>query len=264
MLTDFLDSRCQFSRLSWSAAPMFSKSTKRRSSLASPLKNWRSFLRPHAPPVGTLSFEPFLGCARVFSSFLFSCLPERFCSASLALILVPVLRRGPVSLHPCRSSGSAPLRAKFLPPLWACVDFPFSFWPNIALGLNGFFFQILLIALTRPSIRHVPKRSVRRWKADILRTSNILVQKVASPTCRHLLAQGLRICTWSTRGFLGSAASSQRPRENKLKCLKRIAEKSDILCLQETHGRTEHLVNIDIVLDRATWMKFGTFTTWER
>ena len=61
--------------------------------------------------------------------------------------------------------------------------------------------------------------------------------------------------------FLGSAASNQRPRENKLRYHKRIAEKSDIVCLQETHGRIEHLLNIDTVLDRALWLKFGTFTT---
>ena len=33
-----------------------------------------------------------------------------------------------------------------------------------------------------------------------------------------------------------------------------------MLCFQETHGRIEHLANVDIVLGRATWMKFGTFT----
>ena len=69
-----------------------------------------------------------------------------------------------------------------------------------------------------------------------------------SSSCRHLPAKGLRICSWNTRGLLGSAASSQRPRE-KLRYHSRIAEKSDILCLQETHVRIEHLANIDIVLD---------------
>ena len=50
--TTFLGSRCPFSRLSWSAVHLFSKSTKKQSSLASPLNSWRSFLRPHLPPVG--------------------------------------------------------------------------------------------------------------------------------------------------------------------------------------------------------------------
>ena len=67
-----------------------------------------------------------------------------------------------------------------------------------------------------------------------------------------LPAKELRICTWNTRGSLGSAASSQRPREKKLMYLKRIAEKSDIVYLKETHGGFEHHSNIDIVLDWIT------------
>ena len=69
---------------------------------------------------------------------------------------------------------------------------------------------------------------------------------------RH--ANGLRFCTWNPRGLLGSAASSHRTGEN-LKYLQTIAEKSDFLCVQETHGRIEHHANIDIVLDRAIWIK---------
>ena len=45
------------------------------------------------------------------------------------------------------------------------------------------------------------------------------------------------ICTWNALRLLGSAASSQRARLNKPRYLKRIAERSDIVCLQETHGR---------------------------
>ena len=33
-----------------------------------------------------------------------------------------------------------------------------------------------------------------------------------------------------------------------------------MVCLQETHGRIEHLLNIDTVLDRAIWAEFSTFT----
>ena len=42
--------------------------------------------------------------------------------------------------------------------------------------------------------------------------------------------------------------------------LKRIAETSDIVNLQETHGRFEHLSIVDIVLDWITGGKMGTFT----
>ena len=86
------------------------------------------------------------------------------------------------------------------------------------------------------------------------------MQEAASLTCRHLPAKGLRISTWNTRGLLGSATQSHRPRERKLRHLQKNVEKSDILCLQETHGAIEHLANIDVFLDRALWMKCGTFT----
>ena len=65
---------------------------------------------------------------------------------------------------------------------------------------------------------------IRRWNAGVFRLSSL--QGYASDSCRHLPAKGLRICTWTTRGLLGSATSSQRPRESKLEYLKRIAEKS--------------------------------------
>ena len=59
--------------------------------------------------------------------------------------------------------------------------------------------------------------------------------------------------------LLGSAASSQKPREKEY--LKRIADKSDVVfLLQETHRRVEHLLNIDTVLDRAAWENVGAFT----
>ena len=100
-----------------------------------------------APPVGTLSFDPCLGCTRVFSSVVFSCLPVRFCSASLALIFVPVFPRGPVSLYPCRSSGPAPWRATFLQPLWALVSTSHFRCGQIShLVLVAFFFKIVIFS----------------------------------------------------------------------------------------------------------------------
>ena len=70
------------------------------------------------------------------------------------------------------------------------------------------------------------------------RATTPLPRDTVSGTCGHLLAEGLRFCTWNTRRFVGDA-SSQRPRENKLKYLKRMADKSDVVCLQETHGMVE-------------------------
>ena len=73
--------------------------------------------------------------------------------------------------------------------------------------------------------------------------------------CRHLPAKECAFAPVNTGGLLCSAASSQRPRGNKLKYLKRIAEKSDTVCLQEIHGTFEYFLNIDTVSDRITWEK---------
>ena len=103
-------------------------------------------------------------------------------------------------------------------------------------------------------------RRIGRWSRGVLRTSSLLAQEDAFDTCRHLLATKLRICTWNARGLLGSAASGQKPRENKLKHLKKISKNSHLQSLEGTHGRIEHLMNNDAVPDRCTWMKVGIFT----
>ena len=72
--------------------------------------------------------------------------------------------------------------------------------------------------------------------------------------------RGLLLRSWNTRGLLGLGASGQRPRENKLRYLTRVPEKSDILYLQETRDRSSTLLNIDAALERPTWENFGTFT----
>ena len=63
---------------------------------------------------------------------------------------------------------------------------------------------------------------------------------------------------------MSSAASSQRPRENTMKYRKRIAEKSDILCHQETHGKIEHLVDV-LYCPRSGYLnEIWYLHTWER
>ena len=81
----------------WNVAPMFSRSTKRWNSPASPLNNWRT-LQPRVPPAGTLTFflhrSPFF----VFTWTAFSCLagrlftlrpPARDCFPVLATVFRP-------------------------------------------------------------------------------------------------------------------------------------------------------------------------------
>ena len=200
---------------------------------------------------------------RFFSSCLFVRFFFFFCLAGIGLTPCPPARTSlSASLSFLRASA---IESHLLVPLWALVSTShFRCGQILPLVLMAvFFFSFPDCAHSPDDVLNSPsvQRSVRRWKADISRTSNLPVQEVASPTRRHLLANGLPICTWNTCSLLlVSAASSQRPRENKLKYLKRIAEKSDILCLQETHGRIERFVNFDMVLDRATWMKISTFT----
>ena len=176
--TGCLDSRCPFSRLSWSVTPMFSESTKKRNSLVSPLNSLRSFRRQHVPPVGTSSCRCRTFCC---GSCLFFVWTGSFCLTGIRPSPCPQARTNfPVSL--C-FSGPAPL-------------------------------------------------------IIFLSTSRVFV--LISLSCRGRIA----LMVWMA----------------VLKYHRRIDEKSDILCLQETHGRIEHLVNADIAVDRAVWMKFGTFT----
>ena len=119
---------------------------------------------------------------------------------------------------------------------------PITLWPACSLGSDGCVTTDCALRDT-DAVAKLPgvQRLLLQWKADALRISNSPVQKAVFATCRHLLAKGVRICTWNTRGLLGWAATSQRSRENNLRYLKRIVETFDILCLQETHGRIEHI-----------------------
>ena len=131
----------------------------------------------------------------------------------------------------------------------------------VAMMLLPMTVSLSTILCTTRTLFNSPRilRQTRRWKANVLKACGLPSHDAVSGTCDHLLAKGLRICTWNNRGLLGSAASSPRPPKNELKYLTRNAERSDIVCLQETHGRYEHLLYIDTVLDRIAWEIFGTF-----
>ena len=57
--------------------------------------------------------------------------------------------------------------------------------------------------------------------------------------------------------LLGSTASSQPLRELKHKYLKRLTYKSDIICLQETHGKDELLQALQVL--HTQFRMLGTF-----
>ena len=101
---------------------------------------------------------------------------------------------------------------------------------------------------------------VKQWNAGVL-TTYLLAQEEASDTCRLPPAKGLPFCTWNARGLLGSAASNQRPREDKLKYLKENGRTIRYPFFSRRHGRIEHLMNIAVVLDRNAWLIFF-FNSW--
>ena len=56
---------------------------------------------------------------------------------------------------------------------------------------------------------------------------------------------------------LGSTGSSQTFREQKHHYLKRLADKNDVVCLQETHGKDEFLQALQVL--HPQFRMFGTF-----
>ena len=163
------------SKLSWNIAPARLRSTKKPNSLESPKQSlssdWRRRVpqreRRHLTAHGLLrrplsmiltgvGFEP-LPCPLVkgdFSipvDFLRACVPDDF---------TPLDFSGP------------------------CAYVPFLSWPNLAPGLDGCFRQDHIRC--HDNVCNSPDilRSTRRWKADILRTSNLPAQEAASLTGR--------------------------------------------------------------------------------
>ena len=94
-----------------------------------------------------------------------------------------------------------------------------------------------------------------RWRRDALQLPEVLQPCWERVTCAQKPERG-RCATWNTRGLLGSTASSQTFWEQKHH-LKRLAEKSDVVCLQETHGKDEFLQAQTVL--HSQFRMFGTF-----
>ena len=71
-------------------------------------------------------------------------------------------------------------------------------------------------------------------------------------TCVHL-QHDLRIVSWNTRELLGSGFIAQRRRERKYLCLKKVCEKADVVCLQDTHGTHEYIQAFSLILPVGAW-----------
>ena len=103
------------------------------------------------------------------------------------------------------------------------------------------------------------QRLLRRWKADVLRTCSPPAPwgqfvLFADPFRRrgYTFALGRFVDCWV------SAASSRRPRDKKIKCVKRIGEKSDTVWFQESHGRIKNF--FEHCSGSGDLGKIGTFT----
>ena len=58
-------------------------------------------------------------------------------------------------------------------------------------------------------------------------------------TCAHISAAGLLVASWNTRGWLGSAGPAHDSRGKKHRCVQRLCELNENVCLQETRERLE-------------------------
>ena len=95
------------------------------------------------------------------------------------------------------------------------------------------------------------------WRRDAFQPPAVPRDQPSRDTCVHIPTEGLRCVSWSTRGLLGSTASSQRSREPKHVYLTRLTKKDDIICLQETHGEDEFLQAVQVL--QTEFELFGIF-----
>ena len=171
--TSFRGSRCPVSRLSWSTAPMFSKSTKKLSSLVSPTQTSRNYWQRHVPAEGMSSCSRARAVVAALVSLLFwtgsyciSGYEPSLCPAAKGFFLASVLH-----IRACAPDDVSPL--DFSEP---CAHVPFLWRPNLAPGLDGCFHQDRIHCnknVNSPDIL----RSTRRWKALILRASSLPAQE---------------------------------------------------------------------------------------
>ena len=104
----------------------------------------------------------------------------------------------------------------------------------------------------------LPACTRSRWRQGALHTQPQILQRTTGwDGCGPFFSGGLRCITLNTTGLVGSVFSRQRNREFKLKCLKRLLDNNNIICLQEVHGREEFFQAIQVLAPR--FRLFGTF-----
>ena len=108
----------------------------------------------------------------------------------------------------------------------------------------------------------LPASTRSRWRQDALQAPpQILQRSTGWDGCGPFLSEGMRCVTWNTLGLVGSVFSKQKNREFRLKYLKRLFNDSNILCLQEVHGKDEYLQAIQVLADRSLLQPTGSVNT---
>ena len=146
-----------------------------------------------------------------------------------------------------------------LPTTYWPVDSNILAWPRIQLARQA---QADVLPLHEDAHDPVPACALRgrghhRWRRDALQLPERLQPCWERDTCAHIPERGLRCASWNTRGLLGSTASSHTSRDQKNHYLKRLADKNDVVCLQETHGKDEFLPALQVL--HSHFRMFGTF-----
>ena len=228
---------------------MLSRSTKKRSSQVSPTKTSQLLLQRRVPPAATpLSSRAQAALAAFIvllvwadSACAAGCVPVPLpscvgpCPVCVPpsppaghLSLVPPLPRVPCPPGDVAPDAPVPTLSPF--PVM-CVECPITLLTGCPLGSNGCVTTDRALNGT-DAVASLPdiQRLLWRWKADALKTSRRQSRLRAATIQRrgYVFVLGTHVVYW----LLPRRA---RDHGKTLRYLQRIAEKSDILCRQETH-----------------------------
>ena len=92
----------------------------------------------------------------------------------------------------------------------------------------------------------LPSHPHLSWRRGALQPPHGQQDGADRNACIHLPDGGLRCVTWNIWGLHGSVFQSQRNREQKLNYFGQLVENTDVICLQEVHGKNEFLQAIQV------------------
>ena len=92
-----------------------------------------------------------------------------------------------------------------------------------------------------------PKPALHRWRRDVFLSRATGGRPLVDEICVHIPDAGLRVASWKPTA---SAQSFER-------CLQRLCRAIDVVCLQETHGRSVFSRAVSTI--SSQWHMVGTF-----